>query len=206
MNPQLDPNDLKVPSFLKTSIAGGHQYLEELDDLQERVTVSGCDNEKKVEKFQEIQDSVSGNLNKINTLQHLVEYVRIQRDIEEISEELKSSIKGRDDHKTIGLYLSLSGDHQSTNSVLGRLHNIEAAHLKEFALNTAVFWHEHLKEKFSRDFEAVLKGVKWPHLANIQAMEQPNISKEALNKLTSLAEYLFLVRRVTVLVIVAQTH
>lgn len=184
-----------MQSFLKTSISGGHKHIEELDELIERVTKSGKENEDKVMLFQEILDSVSGHLKKITTLQHLVEYVKIQKDIEEISEELKSCIKGKDDHKTIGLYLSLSGDYQSTNSVLGRLQTIEAANLKDFATKTAVYWHDNLRDKFSRDFEGVLKSIKWPHFANMQVMEQ-SISKDALNKLTAFAEYLFLVSKV----------
>lgn len=184
-----------MQSFLKTSISGGHKHVEELDELIERVTKSGKENEDKVMLFQEILDSVSGHLKKITTLQHLVEYVKIQKDIEEISEELKSCIKGKDDHKTIGLYLSLSGDYQSTNSVLGRLQTIEAANLKDFATQTAVYWHDNLREKFSRDFEGVLKSIKWPHFANMQVIEQ-SISKDALNKLTAFAEYLFLVSKV----------
>lgn len=187
-----------MQSFLKTSISGGHKHVEELDELIERVTKSGKENEDKVMLFQEILDSVSGHLKKITTLQHLVEYVKIQKDIEEISEELKSCIKGKDDHKTIGLYLSLSGDYQSTNSVLGRLQTIEAANLKDFATQTAVYWHDNLRDKFSRDFEGVLKSIKWPHFANMQVMEQ-SISKDALNKLTAFAEYLFLVSKVRII-------
>lgn len=159
------------------------------------MTTSGKENAAKVKHFEEIVDSVSGNLKKITTLQHLVEYVKIQRDIEELSDELKSSINGKDDHKTIGLYLSLSGDFQSSsNSVLGRLKNIEAAYLKDFATKTAIYWHDNLKDKFSKDFEGVLKSIKWPHFANGSVVEPPNISKDALNKLTTFAEYLFLVR------------
>lgn len=190
---QLDPSDVKHPSFLKSSVNGAHRHVEELDELIDRVVTSGKQNEDKVKLFQEILDSVAGDLKKISTLQHLVEYVKIQRDIEDISEELKTSIKGRDDHKTIGLYLSLSGEYQSANSVLGRLRNIEAVHLIDFATKTAIYWHDNLKEKFSKDFESVLKAIKWPHFANMQVMEQAAASKESLNKLTSYAEYLFLV-------------
>lgn len=168
--------------------------MEELDEVIDRVTASGKENEQKLILFQEILDSVSGNLKKITTLQHLVEYVKVQRDIEDISEELKSCIKGKDDDKTISLYLSLcGGDYNS--SVLGRLRDVEATHLKEYATKTATYWHDNLLEKFSRDFEGVLKSIKWPHFANMQVMDQPNVSKEALNRLTTFSEYLFLVRK-----------
>lgn len=186
---QLDHNDLKVPSFLKATLTSGHKKVEELNSLIEDVTASGEKNDQKLILFEEILDSVSDNLRKITTLQNLVQYVRIKQDIEEISDELKSCIKGKDDHKTISLYLSLSGDH----SVLGRLRTIEAANLKDFAMKSAVYWHTSLTEKFSKDFESVLKSMRWPHFPNAN-MEQPTFSKDSLNKLTILAEYLFLVR------------
>lgn len=183
---------MKVTSFLKTTVTEAHKKVEDLDGLKENVTASGKKNEEKLVLFQEIVDSVSDNVRKVTTLQNLVQYVKIQRDIEEISDELKSCIKGKDDHKTIGLYLSLGGDYQSYNSVLGRLRHIQAENLKDFALKTAVYWHANLTEKFSKDFEAVLKSMKWPHFPNAN-VDQPTFSKDALNKLTTLAEYLFLV-------------
>lgn len=53
-------------------------------------------------------------------------------------------------------------------------------------------WYEVIKEKLSADFDGILKNIKWPNLG--QVIESFNPSKEALNKLSTLAEYLFQVQ------------
>lgn len=70
------------------------------------------------------------------------------QDITDISDALKGSMK--DDAKLVGLYLSLCGEPDSTNSVIGRLEYVEARHLKAFAVKTAVYWYQVLVEKFSK--------------------------------------------------------
>lgn len=69
---------------------------------------------------------------------------------------LKSSIDGKDDPKIVGLYLSLSGEVHSSNSIIGRLEMVEAFHLKSFALRTAIYWHDVLKDKFSKYSEIIM--------------------------------------------------
>ena len=46
--------------------------------------------------------------------------------------------------------------------------------------------------KFFREFEIVLKNIKWPNLGQVQEVFSP--SKDSINKLTSFAEYMFLVQ------------
>lgn len=84
---------------------------------------------------------------KISKLEHLAEYLRVVQDISDISEALKANLK--DDARVVGLYLSLCGEVNSPNSVIGRLEYVEAKHLKAFAENTAVYWYKVLVEKFS---------------------------------------------------------
>lgn len=64
------------------------------------------------------------------------------------SKSLSDSIK--DDQKSIGLYLSLYGGNDSTNSIIGRLEHVEAQNLKLYAERTATYWYEILKEKLSK--------------------------------------------------------
>lgn len=66
------------------------------------------------------------------------------------SQALKASIKGKDEQKLVGFYLSLSGEANSSNSIIGRLENVEAYHLKSYAERTAVYWYDILVEKFSK--------------------------------------------------------
>lgn len=66
------------------------------------------------------------------------------------SKSLTISVKSKDDQKTIGLYLSLYGGTDSSNSIIGRIENVEALNLKSYAERTAVYWYDVLKEKFSK--------------------------------------------------------
>lgn len=92
----------------------------------------------------------------------------------------------------MNLFLSLSGSPDSSDSVIGRLQEVDAPHLKLYARRVAMHWYEIIKEKFSADFEGILSNIKWPSLGEVT--ESFNPTKDALNKLTTLAEYLFQVQ------------
>ncbi|XP_058834029.1 RINT1-like protein [Topomyia yanbarensis] len=144
----------------------------------------------KIALHQEVLAKIDVYLKKINQLQNMKEYFMILLDIQNISQGLTSYISGKDDSKMVSLYVALSGS--LSNSILDRLSGVDAPHLKMYARNTAFYWHYILKDKFSKEFEAVLKTIKWPNLN--QSLELFNPSKENLNKLAILGEYLFLVK------------
>ncbi|XP_055379925.1 RINT1-like protein [Condylostylus longicornis] len=131
-------------------------------------------------------------LENIKNLQQFIEYLRIIQDIQEINNALGVAINGRDETKMVALFLSLGGEHSSANSIVGRLENIEARFLKAYAIKSSVYWYNILKEKFSNDFETTLKAIKWP--PQQQVIETFSPSKENMEKLTLLAEYLFLMK------------
>lgn len=182
-----------MSSHLKNAIGDVQAKIENLNEHKDRIKVLAATNLVQLTTYEKILGSVEGNLDKLQVLQHLIEYLKIVRDVQDISDELRSCVKGNDDHKTVGLYLSLNDGGQSDgNSVLGRLRNVEAEHLKEYTIKVAAYWHDSLKEKFSKTFEATLKEMQWPHLASV-GVEPPVISRGSLNKVTTVAEYLFLV-------------
>lgn len=165
---------------------------------------------KHLGSFESTFTGISETVSKIRHLEHFIEYLKILQDIQDIrfdkkkrylndstkcklhfSNGLKNSINSRDESKLVGLYLSLCGEPNSMNSVIGRLSNVEAYYIKSFAERTAIYWHEVLEDKFSRDFRLALKAAKWPNLS--QNLDDFKPSKDTMNKLSSLAEYLFLV-------------
>lgn len=129
---------------------------------------------------------------KINEIEHVIEYFRILQDIQDINNELSKCIGSKDEQRIVNLFLSLSGSPDSLDSVIGRLQDVDAPHLKLYARRVALHWYEIIKEKFSIDFETILKNIKWPNLGQI--VEAFNPSKDSLNKLSTLAEYLFQVQ------------
>ncbi|XP_062549793.1 RINT1-like protein [Armigeres subalbatus] len=163
-----------------------HTELEEAADNLEAFEEKLLE---RIERHKEVLERIDGHLKKIKKLENMKEYFKILLDIQSVGQELTVSINGKDENKTISLYVALSGH---SNSILDRLSGLDSPHLKMYARNTAFYWHDILKEKFSKDFEAVLKSIKWPNLN--QTLELFNPSKENLHKLSILAEYLFLVK------------
>lgn len=67
-----------------------------------------------------------------------------------ISDGLKEHLSGKDEQKTISYYLLLCGGLNSSDNIIDRLQPVEAVHLKSFATETATYWYDVLKEKYSR--------------------------------------------------------
>lgn len=67
-----------------------------------------------------------------------------------VSDGLKEHILGKDEQKTISFYLLLCGGLNSSDNIIDRLEQVEAVHLKSYATETATYWYDVLKEKYSR--------------------------------------------------------
>lgn len=180
-----------MSSVIKTALTDAENASDKLERQIEKVDRFTETLSEKLDFRTSIVAGIGDNLAKIRDLEHLIEYFKILRDIQDISQELKASVGGRDEAKIVGYYLALCGEKESCNSVIGRLQHVEAPHLKTFANQTASYWHDILLEKFSKDFESLLKTIRWPYLGH--ASEVLNPSKDSMNKLTILAEHLFLV-------------
>ncbi|XP_059615224.1 RINT1-like protein [Phlebotomus argentipes] len=179
-------------SVIKTALADAGNASERIESHIAKIDSFAEALDEKIDFRTSIVDGAADNLEKISELTHLLEYFKIVRDIQEISHELKSCVGGRDEAKIVGFYLALCGERESSNSIIGRLQNVEAHHLKTFANQTANYWHDILLEKFSKDFESLLKTIRWPYLGH--ASEVLNPSKDSMNKLAILAEHLFLIK------------
>uniref|UniRef100_A0A182TWF7 RAD50-interacting protein 1 n=1 Tax=Anopheles melas TaxID=34690 RepID=A0A182TWF7_9DIPT len=176
-----------IPS-VKGMIDTGRSKLAELDEKEKRL--DGCAEKltDRIETYHQLMGEVGEKMAQIRVLQTVRDYMALIKDIENISQELEACINGKDDSKPIALYVALTGP----NSILDRISGIEAPHLKMYARNTAFHWHDVLTAKYSTEFEALLKTIKWPNMN--QSLEQFNPSKENISKLVLLAEYLFLVK------------
>nr|XP_036216164.1 RINT1-like protein isoform X4 [Bactrocera oleae] len=113
----------------------------------------------KIDRSNEALSVVLKDLGNIRRLQQLSHYMKIVLDIQEISQSLSDAVNGRDDAKTVNIYLTLFEDKDCENSVIGRLSNIESYYLKLFATETASYWHRILTDKFAR-FQFHFMGVR----------------------------------------------
>lgn len=97
-----------------------------------------------------VHDNIKEHLTKITELEHLVEYFRVLQDIQDISTDLTNCIHSKDEQKIVNLFLSLSGSPESSDSVIGRLQDVDAPHMKLYARRMALYWHDIIKEKLSK--------------------------------------------------------
>jgi RAD50-interacting protein 1 len=74
----------------------------------------------------------------------------VLQDIQDISAELSTCIHSKEDQKIVNLFLSLCGSPESSESVIGRLQEVDAPHMKLYARRMALHWHDIIKEKLSR--------------------------------------------------------
>ncbi|XP_058462968.1 RINT1-like protein [Malaya genurostris] len=187
---RLTLTDEQCAPELKNALQSCSQRYTELEEAADHLDSFEKTLSEKITRHQKLLEQIDDKLERINKLQNMKEYFMILLDIQNISQGLTSSINGKDENKMISLYVALSGN--LSNSILDRLSEVDAPHLKMFARKTAFYWHDILKDKFSKEFEAVLKTIKWPNLN--QTLELFNPSKENLNKLAVLGEYLFVVK------------
>ncbi|XP_058126684.1 RINT1-like protein [Anopheles ziemanni] len=176
-----------IPS-VKSMIEVSRNKLVELDTKEASVDEFEQEITHRIETHDKLMEMVGEKMKKIRELQTVRDYLALVKDIENISQELESSTNAKDDSKPIALYVALSGP----NSILDRIQGLDAPNLTMYARNTAFHWHDVLKAKYSAEFEALLKTIKWPNLN--QTLEQFNPSKDHINKLVVLAEYLFLLK------------
>lgn len=119
------------------------EKLEAVDRYQTRVNA-------RIEQHKSIHEHIRGHIEKITELEHLVEYYRVLQDIQDISTELSHCIHSKDEQKVVNLFLSLSGSPESSDSVIGRLQDVDAPHMKLYARRMALHWHDVIKEKLSK--------------------------------------------------------
>lgn len=131
--------------------------LEHIQVALDEVEESSCSADRyqkkigeKIKKYKTAFQELSIAVRKITELEHLVEYYKVLQDIQDINAELISCIHSKDEQKVVNLFLSLSGSPESDDSVIGRLQEVDAPHMKLYARRMALYWHEVIKEKLSK--------------------------------------------------------
>lgn len=136
--------------ILKQTLASAQEVI---DDVSEEIHDAEQYQKKideRIEKFRKIHENIKENLEKISELEHLVEYYRVLQDIQDISTELLNCIHSKDEQRIVNLFLSLSGSPESSDSVIGRLQDVDAPHMKLYARRLALYWHDIIKDKLSK--------------------------------------------------------
>ena len=145
---QLTLSSENADPAIKSALETCETKLKEVKEALANLEAFEMKLDDRLEQDEQTIAMVQDKLDEIRHLEHLNEYHILIRDIQNISIELKSCVNSKDESKTIGLYVALSGP--MSNSILDRLSTVDAPHLKMYARNTAIYWHDILKEKFSK--------------------------------------------------------
>lgn len=142
--------DSKYNSRIKSALASRIHATECIEFEIEKIRQFDKKLASKILECDAVIKEVSPNLKKVQHLQQLMEYMNIIKDIQEINNGLTYALNGRDETKIISLYLSLFGDSDSRNSVVGRLFDVDAVNLKSYAVRTSAYWYDLIQERFSK--------------------------------------------------------
>lgn len=142
--------DSKHHSRVKSALASRIHATETIEFEIEKIRQFDEKLARKILECDAVIKETSPHLKNIQDLQQLMEYMHIIKDIQDINNGLCAALSGKDETKIISLYLSLYGDSDSTNSIVGRLLDVDAINLKSYAIRTSAYWFELIQERFSK--------------------------------------------------------
>lgn len=151
------------------------QLQENCADLSKKIEEAFTENDKNL-KLQETID-------KISQLDKSLSYLYFIKYIENISDELEVSLSSGDDESSITLYTDLT-------KISCQLQTSMCRHLVNHVHETLHFWHNLIKEKLSKEYNDLLKTLKWPFCGtNSTSLNTP--LPDMMTRFKILTEYLF---------------
>ncbi|KAL0121655.1 hypothetical protein PUN28_006867 [Cardiocondyla obscurior] len=151
------------------------QMQETYLDLSEMIADTFSKNDKNLE-LQEVFD-------KIEQLDKSLSYLYFIRHVNNISDEIETSLLSNDDQFTITLYMNLT-------NISCQLQTSTCRHLTSYIHETLHFWHNLIKEKLSKEFSDLLKQLKWPFYGTNTTSVNASTT-ETLTRFKILIKYLF---------------
>ncbi|XP_011300021.1 RAD50-interacting protein 1 [Fopius arisanus] len=129
-------------------------------------------------KAAEVQKAVD----KINDLERALSYLKILKCLEDISEEMETSLGTGDEESMITSYCNLV-------EVSRQLQSSSCHNLMHYLKEILHFWYNNLREKFSNEYLDVLKSLKWPFCGtNASGLVSP--VPDTMTRFKILTEYL----------------
>ncbi|XP_053982262.1 RAD50-interacting protein 1 [Hylaeus volcanicus] len=171
----------EAPSKVKVVIQSVERISIEFEQL-------GKCSEKFRSSIQEITSEKGSNLDIqeiINTISYLdksLAYLHFIKYVENISDEIQASLAANDDESTISLYTNLT-------DISCQLQLSTCHYLVNYVRDTLHFWHNLIKDKLSKEYNDILKALKWPFCGN-NSNAINTYTPETLTKFKILTEYL----------------
>ncbi|KAJ8953915.1 hypothetical protein NQ318_019155, partial [Aromia moschata] len=167
--------------FIGKTIKNAQQTVETADRVIEESRVVVSDIQKDLDEVDEVRKEARKHFNKLNTLQCTLQYMRVIQRIEYLNEELVKEFRKRDDEKCATLFANLT-------EISRNMADLPTLHIKNYLKEMIHHWHNILKEKLSKDFDEVLKTIKWPFVSANFSLVLPLPTQ--IQKLQIICEYL----------------
>ncbi|XP_046142694.1 RAD50-interacting protein 1 isoform X2 [Osmia bicornis bicornis] len=133
------------------------------------------DENDKTLNVQEIIDAIS-------YLEKSLSYLNFIKYVEDISDEIETCLTLGDDESAISLYTNLT-------NISCQLRSSACHYLQIYTNETLRYWHNLIKDKLSKEYNDVLKALKWPFCGSNTSSLNTSIP-ETLTKFKILTKYL----------------
>ncbi|XP_063995252.1 RAD50-interacting protein 1 [Diachasmimorpha longicaudata] len=171
----------EAPSKVKAAVenveAIRSQYelqIEEATKLAKTIN-QVLDDDTKAAEVQKVVD-------KINELERTLSYLKLMKYLEDISEEMETSLGIGDEESMITSFTNLV-------EVYRQLRSSSCHNLMSYMREILHFWYNNLRDKFSNEYMDVLKSLKWP-FCGINASGLVSPLPETMTRFKILTEYL----------------
>uniref|UniRef100_A0A0C9RPF7 Rint1_0 protein n=2 Tax=Fopius arisanus TaxID=64838 RepID=A0A0C9RPF7_9HYME len=171
----------EAPSKVKAAVENVESIRAEFEKHIEESTILSKKINEVLEgdrKAAEVQKAVD----KINDLERALSYLKILKCLEDISEEMETSLGTGDEESMITSYCNLV-------EVSRQLQSSSCHNLMHYLKEILHFWYNNLREKFSNEYLDVLKSLKWPFCGtNASGLVSP--VPDTMTRFKILTEYL----------------
>ncbi|RZC37439.1 RINT1-like protein [Asbolus verrucosus] len=164
----------KAVKNAETVIVKGHNLVERSEDVIDEIKTN-------LVEVEDVRKEVQERLDELHALESTLQYMKVVQRIEFLSDELEREFKKKDDEQCATVFANLC-------EISRNLTDFPATNLRKYLKETLHYWHDILKEKLSKDFDEILKALKWPFVNANFSLQIP--SSNHIQKLQIVAEYL----------------
>ncbi|CAG9859732.1 unnamed protein product [Phyllotreta striolata] len=168
-------------SIVGKAVREGELLIENGRDAVNRTdeTISTIQND--LDEIQEVRSDIKNYFDKLNTLQCTLQYLKILQQVDYLNNELYKEVGKKDDEKCATLFVNLT-------EICRNLADFAGQHLKNYLKDDIFYWHNILKENLSKDFNEIIKAIKWPFVSENFTLVLPFTNQ--IQKLQIVSEYL----------------
>jgi hypothetical protein len=132
-------------------------------------------------EIEDVRRDMQERLDKLHALECTLQYMKVVQKIEFLSVELEREVKRKDDEQCATIFANLC-------EISRNLTDFQAMNLRKYLKETLHYWHNILKDKFTKDYYDVMKALKWPFVNTNFSLQIPTPTN--IQKLQIIAEYL----------------